>query len=323
MEYYNLFVKVMNDFQENYSYLKYKKYSVVELIRQFSEKFQNIQSYELFIEGLVDVLKLLEDLHISLTDNKRNKYYNTYNFNLVQNFNYELLFEKYFQNKFIIKNKAGVVGYYNDVLYVNFFTWGNHLEKEIREMLNIVENELEKKQVKKIVIDVRSNFGGNDALSRILLSYFVPKNIKILVTRYLFRLDKNDPNKIGNETDIYQEENPRIYSNATLCVLIGNNCMSSNEYMIKGFKALHNYNDEFKSRIFLVGDKTLGSSGCPKLFKYASDFEIRIPSWICFTPEGKLFEGEGVKPDVFIDSKKSIVRNKDKVFEKALEIISK
>lgn len=319
--YYNIFIKIMNDFQKNYSYLKYKHFTIGDLIRQFEESFKNIKDDEAFIYLLLKVFELFEDIHVSLFDKKENQFYQGYRIKLDQNFDYSFLFKKYFNNHFILNNKAGLIGFYKDILYINFYTWANEFTSEIKDLLNKVEEKLKEKQIKKVIIDVRSNSGGNDGLSKILLSYFIPKHINILVTKYLFRTDKNDCEKVGDAVDIFQDSHPKTYSGSKVCVLIGKSCMSSNEYMINGFKALRNFNEDFTKKIFLIGDNTFGSSGNPKEFEYESRYIIRIPSWICFTPENELFEGVGVKPDIYIDSKKSIRFGKDKVFEKALEVL--
>ena len=323
MDYYSTFLKIMKDIEKNYSYLKFKRYSVKDIEKKFENKFKRIKNDESFTKLLAEIFWLFEDPHMWIINKNVNISYKIRKLEFKENYDYELLFKKYLSNKIIKQNSAGTIAYYKDIFYINFLTWNNGKRKEIESLLKQIEKEILKNNPKKIIIDVRANHGGNDRLSQILLSYFIPKESKIFVVRSKYRKSKTDPNKIGKEKKIYQKNNTSVYSDAKVCVLIGNSCMSSNEYMVLGFQALKNKNKKQRERIFLVGDKTFGSSGNPKTFEYENKFTIGIPSWIRFFPNGELFEGKGVSPDIYISSKKSITENKDLVFEKAVEILNK
>lgn len=299
----------MKDFQENYSYLKFKKHKTKYLVKKYGKKFQEIFDKEDFVKELIKILSLFKDPHISVNSIR------TYGDNLGKNYDYKLLFGKYFENKFLFRNKVGFIGFYDDILYINIFTWRNSSKNEINKLLSFFEKTVKKNNPKKIIVDIRSNRGGSDRFSSKFLSYFVPK--KIAVCKYLFRKSKKNFNQIGDGQTRFQEPN-KIQINAKVAVLIGKMCMSSNEYLVMGFEALK----KISSNFILIGDKTFGSSGNPQIFKYKEKFEIKIPSWICYTSEGKLFEGNGVSPDIKISSKKSIINSKDKVFEKAINILN-
>ena len=322
MDYHKLFLEVMRDVQENYSYLNYKKYSVSHLIEKFSNKFKEVDDDISFANLLAEIFWMFKDPHLWVINKKTNVSYKIRKLIPKKNFNYRLIFRKYLsENDVLIRNNAGVVGYYGDVLYVNFLTWSNSLRSEIELLLKMIELEILNNNPRKVIVDVRENHGGDDRLSQILLSYFIPKNSKIFVVGNKYRKSKVNPSRIGKEKKVYQENKTLAYSDAKVCVLIGNTCMSSNEYMILGFQELKNKNKFLHEKVFLIGDKTYGSSGNPKRFEYENRFIVGIPSWIRFFPNGDLFEGKGVSPDIHINSNKSIVEDRDIVFEKAIEVL--
>lgn len=322
--YYKLFIKIMVKIQEEYSYLSFKKYSIPQIIKKFEIKFKNCKSKNEFINLLTQVINLFEDPHMYFQDLDNKKYYSSkFNKTNYKNYDHKLLYKKYLKGKLIYSSNLGVIANYNDILYVNFFSWLNQEKNEILKLLTLFKRELELNKSKKIIIDLRSNSGGDDRISRLLLEIFIPKNKKILIGTYKFRLDKLNPEKIGNETKIIENNKSEKYFELDLSILIGNDCMSSNEYIIQGFESLRNIDENHMKRINLIGDKTFGSSGNPKSFKFDNLIEIMIPSWISYDRKGELFEEKGVEPNIKIKSKKSISWGKDKVFEKAVEILEK
>ncbi|MDP2947520.1 MAG: S41 family peptidase [Nanoarchaeota archaeon] len=318
MNYYKIFLKIMRDFDENYSYLKFKKYKPLTLIKKYKNDFKKINNLEKFSKILIKILKLFKDPHIRVNyklNDGEIKSLGTFGENPPKNYNFNLLPK--FLSKISFQNKIGLIGFYEKILYINIFSWASSKEREVNNLLNVFEKIIKTKNLKKIIIDVRSNGGGSDKFTGKFLSYFIPGKEKILVSKYLFRTNKKDSTKLGKEYRRYQESG-KYFIDAKIVVLIGKNCMSSNEYLIMGFDILRK-----NKKIILIGDRTFGSSGNPKIFKYLNgNLEIKIPSWVCCTPEGKLFEGRGVKPDIFISSKKSIINNHDKVLEKAVNYFS-
>ncbi|MBN2267681.1 MAG: hypothetical protein JW725_05095 [Candidatus Babeliaceae bacterium] len=318
----------MKDIQENYSYVKFKKHSPLDTLKEYANDFNQIDNEAKFINKLVGILALFKDPHINLTyeDNKgRRSSIKTLSKHPARNYDHELLSRKYLSNGIIFENKVGMIGMIKDVVYINIFTWWGLKKREVNRLIKQFKKIVSKKNSKKIIIDVRSNNGGSDLLSGKFLSLFIPKNKKLYISKYLHRLSKRNPNKTGRIWKRYQDSDAQPIS-ASLAVLIGQNCMSSNEYLVMGFDALRDYlkKNNYSNAINLVGDRTFGSSGNPKEFSYLSGrLKIGIPSWICYTSKGELLEGKGIKPNIRINSNETIFRGHDKVLEKAITILSK
>lgn len=326
-QYANVFEKVMEDIQENYSYVKFKKYSPDKILKKYADDFRKIDDEAQCIGKLAKVLGLFEDPHINVTyiNNEGKKtFIKTLTKNPPSNYDYRLLFRKYFSDKIIIENEVGLIGIIRDIVYINIFTWWSQKEKEINTIMKEFKRIVSKKGSKKVIVDIRSNNGGSDLLSGKFLSLFIPKNKKLYISKYLHRLCKNNPDKTGRTWKRYQSSDIQPI-NANVAVLIGQHCMSSNEYLVMGFEALSDYfqKNNYTHRIHLIGDRTFGASGNPKEFSYLSGrLKIGIPSWICYTSRGELLEGKGIEPHIHINSKKAIFRGHDKVIEKAVEILS-
>jgi len=96
-------------------------------------------------------------------------------------------------------------------------------------------------------------------------------------------------------------------------VLSGPSCMSTNESFILMMKQLPNTK--------IIGMKTYGSSGNPKPYNLSNGVLINIPSWQAFELNGELIEGNGIKPDIEINTTAADFQNKDALFEKVLSLI--
>jgi hypothetical protein len=317
-DYLQIFKDIMLDYEKHYSYLKFKKHSIKKLIERYSDKIKDIKNEKEFISLLVEILGLFEDGHIHLFDSK-NKNYQTYNKNIKQNYNMRLLYENYLKNKIIISNNVGLIanlGNNNEILYIVFYSWENQFQDKIKELFSYLIKLIKEKDYK-LIIDVRMNHGGNDSYPDFLLSCLTDK--KIIVSKYLYRLDEKDPKILGKEDIRTIEPNKNINFNGEIVVIIGNECMSSNEFFCMGLKAIQYH---LNKKITLIGDDTFGSSGKPIEFKHKCGIKYWIPSWVCYTFKDELLEGNGIKPDIKIDSEKTITHNKDKLFELALEILT-
>lgn len=325
MDYYQVFIEIMEDFQKHYSYLSFKRYSINQLIERYSKFMKTVDNEKLFIKTLAKIFGLFEDGHIVFFDS-HGKPYRTYNKDAIPNYNYHLTYKKYFRKGLKLHNKAGAIGFcgkYEDILYVNIASWSNQLYPDLSKLFKFFEFVLVNyKFVNKMILDVRSNGGGCDRYAEHFLSYLVPKGKVIPVSRYLYRLDKNNPKQLGREHVRYAKSSSHFNFEGPIVGLIGNQCMSSNEFFCMGLESIkHHANLGFHKKLTLVGDDTFGSSGNPKEFRHPSGIRYMIPSWVCYTSQGKLLEGNGVHPDIQIKSSSTIAFGRDKAFNTALKIL--
>lgn len=85
-------------------------------------------------------------------------------------------------------------------------------------------------------------------------------------------------------------------------MLTGPKVMSSNESFILMMKMFPNAK--------IVGMKTYGSSGNPIPHELSNGVTIYLPSWQAYSLDGKLIEGNGIEPDIKINTTKKILKIK-------------
>jgi C-terminal processing protease CtpA/Prc len=96
-----------------------------------------------------------------------------------------------------------------------------------------------------------------------------------------------------------------------VAVLIGPKCFSSNETFLLMLR--------HGAKATLVGEKSFGSSGNPQSFDLGNGVVMMIPSWQAMDPNGEIFEGKGIEPDVA--AKFVAGEGKDAILEAALKSI--
>jgi C-terminal processing protease CtpA/Prc len=68
----------------------------------------------------------------------------------------------------------------------------------------------------------------------------------------------------------------------------------------------------------LVGGKSYGSSGNPKPFDLGNGVTVFLPSWQDLRLDGSLLEGEGIAPDISVQTTEADLLTKDPVLDAAL-----
>ncbi len=164
-------------------------------------------------------------------------------------------------------------------------SWGNLLD--VQKQFSKIINQIARKKVEKIVIDVRGN-GGGDANTVVMFAAHFFKTSTFFGS---VQMRKNTEEFSFEKKDFYiTPKHPYIDSKIT--ILADEQCLSSNEFFIAGFKDNH--------RAFVKGEKTGGSSGNPKKFPIPykeQTFELFVSTWKYFRPNGKPLEGKGIEPN--------------------------
>lgn len=161
-------------------------------------------------------------------------------------------------------------------------------------------------------MDVRSNSGGNEAFARDFASRFIRESTpyeKVMVyNNKTLKFDVEHTKKVEPSTM------PMIYS-GNIYVLSGPSVFSSNESFVLMMKKVQNAK--------VVGMKTYGSSGNPVSHKLSNGVIVNVPSWMAYTLDGKLIEGNGVEPVIELYTTKKEFAIKDALLESVLMMIKK
>lgn len=101
-----------------------------------------------------------------------------------------------------------------------------------------------------------------------------------------------------------------------LLILVDERCASACEDFILPFADNH--------RATLIGRTTWGSTGMPYIYNFKNGMMVFIGTQRVYMPNGEEFEGVGVKPNVEVaDTIADVIRGKDTVLEKAMELVTK
>lgn len=145
---------------------------------------------------------------------------------------------------------------------------------------------------KALVLDVRMNGGGDELLAQRLAGFFVAEAKVYAAHR------TRDPKAAEGFTErqdrtIRPNQAPDVFTGA-VAVLMGPANMSSCEAFLLMMKQA--------PKAKLIGMSSAGSSGNPMLHTLAPGLQVLLPSWQALRPDGTCFEGEGITPDIRVES---------------------
>lgn len=159
-----------------------------------------------------------------------------------------------------------------------------------------------------MVIDVRPNGGGNDALALAFAGRFATRRTATGYARF-----RDGPRHGDFGDEIERHVNPRGSFQFTdpVVVLSGRGIFSSNETFISAMREMPN--------VTIVGDTTGGGSGNPQTFPLGDGWSYSVSRWIEWTADRRVIEWNGIPPDVYVPWDPAAVSNgRDPVLEAAL-----
>ena len=162
---------------------------------------------------------------------------------------------------------------------------------------------------KSLVLDVRTNGGGDEMLARRLAAFFVDGE-KVYAAHRV-----RDPQADGGFRDVEERKlrgnvEPDVFTGEVV-VLMGPANMSSCEAFLLMMKQARN--------AVLLGENSYGSSGNPQPIAITGSLTVMLPSWQALRPDGTLLEGEGVTPHIHVEAKPEQLVDGDPVLAEALQ----
>ncbi len=202
------------------------------------------------------------------------------------------------------------------------------------EIQNIIEDF---RDTKGLIIDVRRNSGGTRDVLRLMMPYFIQSPTICNLARY--RIDSNEdfkpkegyldgrglfyewsdqygpeekkiiqkfkaefsPSFTGNDlefTDYHylmlSPDAEKYYYSQPVVVLVDSHCFSATDIFAAAFKEADN--------VVLMGETTGGGSGATREFVLPHiGLEMKLSSMISYQPDGSLYDGNGVIPDLTLE----------------------
>ncbi len=164
---------------------------------------------------------------------------------------------------------------YGKIGYINMHFFNGEASRELKKAIL----SLQKKGMKNLILDLRSNPGGqlNEAIN--VSSLFIDKGV-IVRTK----------NKEKQET-VYSATGNKIFS-GKIIVLVSENTASASEIVSGAIQDRH--------RGIVLGVKTFGKGTVQQITQLSNDGALVIPSEKWLTPNGRDITKVGVKPDIIL-----------------------
>ncbi len=166
------------------------------------------------------------------------------------------------------------------------------------------------KSARALILDMRGNGGGDEMLARAVAGRFVKtptlyaKHVSVIAAA---------PGTFGPVQERVLEPIAGGWEKPVV-TLMGPVNMSSNEAFLLMMRAAGSK---------LIGQRSGGSSGNPQPHKLGNGVTVYLPSWKAMLPDGTVFEGVGIAPDVEVATVPADFETSDPVLKAAVAELTK
>lgn len=164
---------------------------------------------------------------------------------------------------------------------------------------------------KALILDLRANGGGAESLAKPIAAWFVG-GTKVYAKHVLRDPKATDGFGPVHTRTIRGNDPPRRFDKP-VAVLTGPAVVSSAEAFLLMLKQAAN--------VTLIGTTSFGSSGNPKPHVLENGVEVYVPSWKALRPDGSAFEGEGIEPDIIVETQPGGFKRDDPILRRALSFL--
>lgn len=178
--------------------------------------------------------------------------------------------------------------------------WGPDVEIPLREL-----------SITSLVIDIRDNGGGDNAIALEVAGRFADARRLAAWFRY-----RNGPRHSDFTDYIPHHVEPRgdVRFTGPVVVLTNRRVASAAEDFLLLMRAL--------PHVTVVGDTTMGASGNPLMRELANGWTYQLSEWIEYTPERVAFEGAGLAPHVAVQiTGEDVLASNDPQLNRAVQLL--
>ncbi len=191
----------------------------------------------------------------------------------------------------------------NNIGYMKISTFDDGCYEEFKTKWD----ELEKQNIKSLIIDLRNNGGGIVKESTNIADMMVEKGETLLITA-----SKNDEEKITKAT---QEK----IIDLPIVILVNEGTASASEILTAAVK-------ENNNNVTVIGKNTYGKGVIQTIFNLADGSGIKLTTNEYYTPKHNTINKVGIKPDIEVEfpeeeSLYSVEEKNDTQLQKAIEIL--
>jgi len=301
----NNFEIFWNDYDQHYGRFVYKNVNWDSIYNVYRPIVNDDLTDHQFFNILERMISNLKDGHAILESGFRVYGYSYnrsgINFNMY-NITHNYLIDTNFNGPFTYGLLDGNIAY----LYILDFKYDYDTYLFIDDFLELYSD------VNGIIIDVRSNGGGNEGSAKIIASRFIDKKHTYKYNYYRTGTDYND---VENYKATISPAGEFKYLD-DIVVLQDQYTGSAGEDFILMMKVVPNAT--------IIGDYSSGNAGgCPLTRELLNGWIYRIPTCLQTSVDGVPFEGIGIKPDIqVLFSAGDVLFGKDAILEKAIEMLN-
>jgi C-terminal processing protease CtpA/Prc len=272
----------------------------------FADQAAQASSDQALVIVIATMLDQLRDIHVNLFTPHGNYRYTGYDARPVY-FDERVVHTNYVSDRRIAPRQRLAYGHLaNDVGYVWIpaFGGGGGYGADIDTALAALNG------VSALVVDVRSNGGGNSSNGQEIVSRFV--SVPELV--YGFARYRSGPRHDDFTAPVRLTVRPhRTLFTGRVVVLTNRASYSAAEDFVLAMSEL--------PAVSVVGDSTGGGSGNPIVRELPNGWTFRLPQWVMYTNSGTIFEENGLPPDVFVrGSVSELQAGRDAILDSAIAV---
>jgi len=288
---------------EDYSYRDRLKVDWAKTFAEHTEKLEQAETPAAFAREAGKLLEAAQDVHIWLEAGKAT--FGSYKRRATYNVNVETLAKSV--PGWSERSSCVATGRFEDGIgYVMIRTWPDGNSDVLEPAFEALDDFAD---TKALIIDVRTNAGGDELAARKFAGCFL--NGPRIYAKNVYR----DAQVPGGFTPVLERlvspTKGRPKYRGKVVVLMGQGCMSSCEAFLLMMKQVPDCT--------LIGEKSYGSSGNPKPTALPNGVTVYLPSWKSLQPDGEPFEGVGLEPDVRVRAIERDFLERDPVVETALK----
>lgn len=185
----------------------------------------------------------------------------------------------------------------NNIAYIKITQFGD----DTMDLLRQAVGDINKKQLKTVILDVRHNPGGYLDAAVEVTSLFLKEGVVV-----------KEQYKDGHIEETKTKKQPETFDGKIL-VLINDGSASASEIVAGALQDA--------GRAILIGQKTFGKGSVQELeeLKQGAALRLTVAKWL--TPKGRSIDNAGIEPDVKVDlSEEDQKAGRDPQLDKALEL---
>lgn len=237
-----------------------------------------VRTQDELIAVLIEMLAPLQDRHVWLVD-PRGQVVPTYRTNTLANFD-RARWEAAMREASIIKRNEIGEGMVAGYAYLYIGTWKAPVDIDALDAAL-----LRARDAQGLIIDVRTNAGGNDGTALAFAGRFTRRSFPASYVEI-----RTDPRVTDVEMPLARTLAPRGPWQFTRPVVLiaGRGGLSATESFVAAMRTL--------PQVTVIGDTTGGASGNPATFALGNGWRFTVPRWLEYGPDRQPIEGRGVAP---------------------------